>query len=96
MTSENKKPIHTGKACIGWELSVSAVSGLSQRLGGLLHVVLHAVDGHDVLEPHVGGLKTTQAAGAVVPVSWASTSMHSKSVPVASKPNASFTTRGNL
>ena len=67
-----------------------------QRLGGLLHVVLHAVDGHDVLEPHVGGLKTTQAAGAVVPVSWASTSMHSKSVPVASKPNASFTTRGNL
>ena len=37
-----------------------------------------------------------RAAGAVVPVSRASTSMHSKSVPVASKPRASFTTRGNL
>ena len=36
------------------------------------------------------------AAGAVVPVSRASTSMHAKSVPVASKPSDSLTTRGNL
>ena len=49
-----------------------------------------------MVETHVAVSKPRNAAGAVVPVASASTSMHSKSVPEASKPKDSLTTRGNL